>query len=343
MPLTTNGHHAQVSFATHRDACWSMLTRIDWTSVNVFSKLLRVIALVGGSVLSGPQLNRNEEWLDLSINYTVDLMKGARRLKEYPSYLHPILQYLLPEIRKMSHYYSSARRLVLPIMKERAQAAKDPGYVKPNDLLQWTVDKNEFERKKLSLNEQANIQLMAAFASIHTTSMACSHALYDLAAYPECLEPLREEIESVMTEQGPINKQSLTKLRKLDSFMKESQRMNPPGVGRFSLRSCNLRIKSLTNLQSPSTASYASRSRSRMAATFRPAATSPFHPPTSPWIPTFSPTPKPLMLSAFTTFAGNRPRMRISINTSQSMLITCTGGMASMRVLADFSPIKRSS
>lgn len=196
--------------------------------------MLRVIALVSGSILSGPQLNRNEEWIDISINYTVDLMKGARRLKEYPSYLHPILQYLLPEVRKLNHYYSTARRLVIPIIKERIEAAKDPQHTKPNDFLQWAMEMN-----KLSLNEQSNMQLMAAFASIHTTSMACSHALYDLAANPECLEPLREELARVTAEQGTMDKQGLTKLQKLDSFMKESQRMNPPSVGRFSVRSRN--------------------------------------------------------------------------------------------------------
>lgn len=72
--------------------------------------------------------------------------------------------------------------------------------------------------------------------------MATSHALYDLAAHPEYVAPLREEIEQVIAEDGyevdgsgmkNLKKQSLPKLKKLDSFLKESQRFSPPGLGKL--------------------------------------------------------------------------------------------------------------
>lgn len=51
-----------------------------------------------------------------------------------------------------------------------------------------------------------------------------THALYNLAAQPEYLQPLREEVESVVAEDG-WSKASLGKMRKLDSFLKESMRL----------------------------------------------------------------------------------------------------------------------
>lgn len=48
-------------------------------------------------------------------------------------------------------------------------------------------------------------------------------ALYDLASRPEYIEPIREEIESIISEEG-WSKPSVMKMRKLESFMKESQR-----------------------------------------------------------------------------------------------------------------------
>ena len=55
-----------------------------------------------------------------------------------------------------------------------------------------------------------------------------SHVLYDLAAFPEYIEPLREEVETITAVDG-WTKAAMGKMRKLDSFLKESQRFN--GIG----------------------------------------------------------------------------------------------------------------
>ena len=77
-------------------------------------------------------------------------------------------------------------------------------------------------------NKLAHRQLLLSLASIHTTGMATTHTLYDLAAHPEYIAEMREEIESTLIEDGGMTKQTLSKFRKLESLMKESQRLNPP-------------------------------------------------------------------------------------------------------------------
>jgi len=42
---------------------------------------------------------------------------------------------------------------------------------------------------------------------------------------PECIQPLREEVESIVKEQG-WTKASIFNMRKLDSFLRESQRIS---------------------------------------------------------------------------------------------------------------------
>ena len=49
--------------------------------------------------------------------------------------------------------------------------------------------------------------------------------MFHLAANPEYILPLREEVEAVTTQDG-WTKAAMNKLRKLDSLMKESQRLN---------------------------------------------------------------------------------------------------------------------
>jgi len=52
------------------------------------------------------------------------------------------------------------------------------------------------------------------------------HALYYLAAFPEYIQPLREEVEEIVKSEG-WTKTALGKMHKLDSFIKETQRLNP--------------------------------------------------------------------------------------------------------------------
>jgi len=64
--------------------------------------------------------------------------------------------------------------------------------------------------------------------------MTLTNILYDLAAHPEYQEVLREEIARISAEEpsGQLRKKTMPKLRKLDSFIKESQRVNPLGAGK---------------------------------------------------------------------------------------------------------------
>jgi cytochrome P450 len=83
----------------------------------------------------------------------------------------------------------------------------------------------------------ADTLLAGSFAAIHTTTMGMTNILYDLAAHPEWADVLREEIQRVSAEEpnGKLRKKTMPKLRKLDSFIKESQRVHPLGSGGLRL------------------------------------------------------------------------------------------------------------
>ena len=55
------------------------------------------------------------------------------------------------------------------------------------------------------------------------------HALYYLATLPEYMQPLREEVEEVVKSEG-WTKAGLDKMHKIDSFIRESQRLHPIGI-----------------------------------------------------------------------------------------------------------------
>jgi len=57
------------------------------------------------------------------------------------------------------------------------------------------------------------------------SSQTFTSALYQLAAHPEYAEPLRKEVESVIEKEG-WTKIAMVQMRLLDSFLKESARLN---------------------------------------------------------------------------------------------------------------------
>lgn len=53
-----------------------------------------------------------------------------------------------------------------------------------------------------------------------------TQVLYDLSAHQELHTPLKEEIRSILAEDGGWTKQGLTKMKKVDSVLRESQRLH---------------------------------------------------------------------------------------------------------------------
>lgn len=202
----------------------------EWTPVPVYTSLLRIIALLSGSVFVGLPLCRDEEWIHATINYTVDAFADKEEIARYHWLLRPIIAPFIPKVRAIRRHQATARRLLKPVLEERLEAMQMPNYDPPHDMIQFMI-KNSGVRAGDAVY-QASMQLLLSLAAIHTTSMSLTHVIYDLCAYPEYLKPLREELDGVLKEDGGVLvKTSMHKLRKMDSFLKESQRVNPPSCG----------------------------------------------------------------------------------------------------------------
>ncbi|KAI1132848.1 cytochrome P450 [Nemania abortiva] len=206
-----------------------------WTPINLHEKLLRVVAQASARIFVGYPMCRNEEWLDCSTRFALDVMIGGEKLKQWHPWLRPVAQYLIPEMTRIRGDHRQALELLLPELQRRAKDFVNTASNPHNDMIEWMqrrakkLGDTSFDSKEL-----ANLQMLTATAAIHTTRLAIIHALYDLAARPEYIEPLKSEILEVTKDSnGKPRKQHLTQMRKLDSFMKESQRHNPPSVATF--------------------------------------------------------------------------------------------------------------
>lgn len=190
---------------------------------------MRLIARLSARVFLPEPLCYNEDWLDISVNYTVDFFRGVFALRMIPPLLRPFAHWFLPQCRKARQHVETATRIIEPEIvarrKRREEALRDGRPVeKTPDALTWMDSAAEKQGTTLNLVWG---QLNYALGAIHTTSMTFIYALYDLIDHPEYIPLLREEIESVWKEGEPLTKQVLLELKLMDSFMKESQRLSP--------------------------------------------------------------------------------------------------------------------
>lgn len=138
----------------------------------------------------------------------------------------------------MKQQLQFVKDLFRPMILERreAEAANDPGYVKPDDFLQWMMDGAEDEQDYDPETLAHHMLLLMSLAVVHTSTMAMCHILYDLIHRPEYLDPLRDEITRTLPDGWEYGtKMSFGAQRRMDSFLRESQRFSPPGERGYSL------------------------------------------------------------------------------------------------------------
>lgn len=229
--------------------CWLS----EWKPYNFVQKVPYMVARLSSLVFLGEKICRDQEWINVSVNYTIDAFTAARELRLWPSVLRPLVHWFLPSTQKLREHLRVARAVINREVDQRAQISE--GKLPPEDPPRTHTDALDWFRESSEDYDlpfdQSRGQVGLSLAAIHTTSNLLTNIMYDLAAYPEYIQPLRDEICAVAAEDGVLKKTSLLKLKLMDSVMKESQRVNPVGMSKFH---SNLLPDSLTDSISPTLA-----------------------------------------------------------------------------------------
>lgn len=175
----------------------------------------------------GPELCRDPEWLRLSTEYPIEAFTAVQTLHQWPPFLHNYIHWFLPSARKLRMRQSQASTILLPIVEKRREAdeaARREGKQSESEFnLLDIVD--EYCRKDGDYSPVIS-QLGFSFAAVHSTSDLISKTILDLCRHPEMIKPLRQEIITVIGQEG-WQKSGVLKLKLLDSVLKETQRMSP--------------------------------------------------------------------------------------------------------------------
>lgn len=203
-----------------------------WTPIPGYERMLRVISLLSSRVFVGLPLSRDEQWIKTTCQYALDGAAGAHALTPYPTALRPLVApFLLGSLQK---HRALAKRMMQPLVDKFSAATEDGlavGSIDGGDLIKYLLShyKGTVTAERLSRD-----QLIATFVAMHTTTICLTQVLFDLAAHPEYVGPLREELETTLqndpNHDGRLHNTNVGKLTMMDSFIRESQRMNPPGL-----------------------------------------------------------------------------------------------------------------
>lgn len=217
----------------------------DWTPVPVFPTILSISALLIERTWVGLPLSRQDQWIKATTSYMTDVANAANAIRGWPKTVRPAVAPMLAEVQSLKNNRADVVRMIKPIIQEQLRAlangtagdkdkngsAGGGGKEAGGELFTWLMQRY---KGAASPEKVARDELMATFSSLYTVTATLTQALFDLAAQPEYMEPLREELAEVLKSDPTLmQKTSLLKLKKMDSFIKESQRMNPLGLSEF--------------------------------------------------------------------------------------------------------------
>ncbi|KAF8549790.1 cytochrome P450 [Imleria badia] len=228
----------EVLFPVIRDEIVTSFTEVldlkenEWKSVTTLSVIEKIVCRTSNRAFVGLPLCRNPDWIDLNIQCTVDVMQGGTIIRLFPKFMRSLCTRLFTKVPQV---ITRGMKLLGPIIEERQKYLNEYKTAwddKPNDLLSWLMDSEEAEGPELTAERLTSRVLMVNFAAIHTTSNSFAQALFYLAANPQYIQPLREEVEDIVEKDG-WSKGALGKMRKIDSFLRECQRIE--GISCISL------------------------------------------------------------------------------------------------------------
>ncbi|KAH7908171.1 cytochrome P450 [Hygrophoropsis aurantiaca] len=202
----------------------------EWSAVPAMDAVMQIVCRTSNRLFVGLPLCRDPDWRALNIQFTIDVVKGGAVINLFPRFMSPLVAKYMTTVptsikRGMKH--------LQPIIEERQRYLDEYGTEwadKPNDMLSWLMDEAVGEER--SVRNLTQRILTVNFAAIHTSSNSFTQALFNLAANPQYIKPLREEVEAIIEKEG-WSKGAMVKMRKVDSFLRETQRFE--GIGCLSM------------------------------------------------------------------------------------------------------------
>ncbi|KAJ0162042.1 Fumitremorgin C monooxygenase, partial [Colletotrichum tanaceti] len=194
----------------------------EWKEFKLGEPIVRLVARTSSRVFGGKTFCRSEAWLKAMAKYTKHFLLASITLRFFPTWSKSLVQWILPPCWLLRSNLVNCRRVIQPILEQRqaeVERARENG----------EEAEYAFDQALASLDrhiDMATAHISLAMVAIHTTADLLEKTMLALIEHDELIEPLRQEVMSVLSAHG-LSNAGLAGLTLMDSVLKETQRMNP--------------------------------------------------------------------------------------------------------------------
>ncbi|KAF8887390.1 cytochrome P450 [Infundibulicybe gibba] len=207
---------------------------VDWVKLRVSELGTPIVCRTSNCIFVGLPLCQDPGYIELNRKSTLEVVQTGILLNLTPKVLFPVVARF---VRHVPRSIARAMHCLVPIIdaqREEMGLHGKSSHYNQNDFLNWLTDEaNEEESSHRNLALQI---LTVNFAAITQPQadipQTFTQVLYDLTTRPECMEPLRKEVDEIVAH-SEWSKDSLDQMHLIGSFIRESQRLN--GLGLFSM------------------------------------------------------------------------------------------------------------
>jgi len=202
-------------------------TSTEPTAYIALATVEKMLVRMSARVFVGFPLCRNEEWIHTAREYVDSVLDIMVALRGYPDLIKGPISLFQPATWRSARAVKTANRLVGEDVLARRGRRKEGG-PEELDFTRFMMDAaNDIESQPHKLAQR---QLVLNLGAIHSTSTTAVQALYDMISRPEYIQPLRDEIKTQLMKHNGWTKSTVNSMVKMDSFLRESQRLHPPSL-----------------------------------------------------------------------------------------------------------------
>jgi hypothetical protein len=204
---------------------------IAWVTVKPYKDVNRLVSRICARIFLGTDAARNDRWLDVASVYIQSAEHWIGNLKSWPRPIRKIIWRWVEGRGHMMSQFEEGKQIVAECLRKKKSNGNKPLNYPPSllDLL----SSGNFTAAADDLEGQTITQMNLCVAAIQAQSATVMQCLIDISGYPYYVPELRAEIEEALVKTGGVwNKQFLGQLLKLDSFLKETQRLNSPDLSK---------------------------------------------------------------------------------------------------------------
>ncbi|KAK8034584.1 cytochrome P450 [Apiospora rasikravindrae] len=193
----------------------------DFAPIALHNVIQKVVAQAVSYAFVGHPLCRDEVYLGNIRAFTRAVNISAELIRPFPDSLKPYLIRLTPAWRRRKFAEEVMHSAVLERLRKTYKAKE----AKPVDLLQWLAETAPSRERNVIITVERIMGMN--LAAIYDTSSILTGAVIQAALSPDLYTPVLRQEVLAHCENGIVTHKTMLNAPKLDSFVRETGRMNP--------------------------------------------------------------------------------------------------------------------